>query len=109
MLVSGLAQVNNIRKQKGFRNGTEFVEGPGSSTSDSISARLSVGERVVDAQTNQALGGISNEELADRASGPQTIIQQTFHMVTANIDELAQLTIDAIQVAKDRNFTPGFA
>lgn len=46
-----------------FRDGTEFVHGPGTGTSDSIMAYLSRGERVVDFQKNQQLGGASNEEL----------------------------------------------
>lgn len=35
--------------------GSDFIRGPGTSTSDSIPARLSVGERVVPAKTNQDL------------------------------------------------------
>lgn len=48
-----------------FREGTPFVDGPGTATSDSIPARLSRGERVVDAATNLELGGrnLTNEEL----------------------------------------------
>lgn len=46
-----------------YAKGTEYVNGPGTSTSDSIYARLSKGERVVDAATNAQLGGIPNAML----------------------------------------------
>lgn len=46
-----------------FWQGTEHVEGPGTSTSDSILARLSVGERVVPEAINRQLAGIPNMEL----------------------------------------------
>lgn len=48
-----------------FRHGTDYVEGPGTGTSDSIPAYLSKGERVVTYEGNQALGGksVSEQEL----------------------------------------------
>ena len=48
-----------------FRHGTEFVDGPGTGTSDSVPSLLSRGERVVKFEDNQALGGraTTNEEL----------------------------------------------
>ncbi len=46
-----------------FARGTEFVNGEGTSTSDSILARLSVGERVVPAGINRQLAGIPNADL----------------------------------------------
>lgn len=50
---------------QGFREGTEFVEGPGTSKSDSINARLSRGERVIPADINEKMGGrrLTNKEL----------------------------------------------
>ncbi|MES2731712.1 MAG: tape measure protein [Bacteroidota bacterium] len=56
----GLVAAKPIPK---FFKGTEFVEGPGTSTSDSIMARLSVGERVVPAGINRQLAGIPNADL----------------------------------------------
>lgn len=43
--------------------GTTFLRGPGTTTSDSIPAQLSVGERVVPAHINKKLQGIPNEAL----------------------------------------------
>lgn len=52
-------------RPQAFRDGTEYVNGPGTRRSDSIPARLSVGERVLPADLNEAIGGraVSNEEL----------------------------------------------
>ena len=47
----------------GFKDGTPYVMGPGDGRSDSIPAYLSRGERVVDFQTNQRIGSVSNTEL----------------------------------------------
>lgn len=49
-------EVSNIQKEEPpkFKDGVEFVQGKGTKYSDSIYARLSVGERVVDADTNLA-------------------------------------------------------
>ena len=51
---------------QGFKDGTDYVNGPGTSRSDSIFARLSKGEGVVDAQTNnlRLRAGLNNENLA---------------------------------------------
>lgn len=46
-----------------FADGTEFVNGPGTETSDSIPARLSKGERIVPAAINKQLMGIPNQKL----------------------------------------------
>jgi hypothetical protein len=46
-----------------FATGTEYVQGQGTETSDSIPARLSKGERVVPAAINKQLMGISNKDL----------------------------------------------
>jgi len=50
-----------------FKDGTEFVEGPGDGRSDSITAKLSRGERVLPAALNRDIGGraLSNDELVD--------------------------------------------
>jgi chromosome segregation ATPase len=46
-----------------FAQGTEYVQGAGTTKSDSIHAMLSKGERVVPAEINQMLNGIPNAEL----------------------------------------------
>lgn len=50
-----------------FRTGTEFVDGPGTGTSDSVPAFLSRGERVIPADMNEDLGGrkMTNHELME--------------------------------------------
>ncbi len=52
----------NINKQE-FAEGTEYVNGAGTATSDSINAMLSKGERVVPTRINNALSGIPNNAL----------------------------------------------
>lgn len=56
-----------------FREGTEFVEGPGDGRSDSITARISRGERILPADMNRQIGGreLSNDELVDIVRGAQ--------------------------------------
>lgn len=76
------AQVAVIASQKipKFAKGTEYVNGGGTETSDSIPAMLSKGERVVDAKTNKMLKGIPNSMLPllvpDLMIPKQTIISQ---------------------------------
>jgi len=66
-----IAQIGFIAAQEmpAFAKGTEFVEGPGTGTSDSVVARLSRGERVVPAKQNEVLTrlNISNEDLPKMA------------------------------------------
>lgn len=58
---------NSFGNIQAFREGEPFVTGPGSSRSDSVPSWLSRGERVVDARSNQKIGGaaLSNEKLVD--------------------------------------------
>ena len=56
-------QVAAINATPAYKDGTEYVQGKGTETSDSINARLSKGERVVKASTNKQLNGISNDDL----------------------------------------------
>jgi tape measure domain-containing protein len=58
------AKIKSI-KEPGYAEGTEYVEGPGTGTSDSIKARLSKGERVVPERINRKLDGIDNERLPE--------------------------------------------
>lgn len=51
-----------------FKEGTEFLHGPGDGRSDSIMIRASRGERIVDARSNLEImraGGIKNMEIPD--------------------------------------------
>jgi len=59
------AQAAEFQELPRFREGTPYLDGPGTGKSDSITARLSKGERVVPAEYNAMLGGraVSNEEL----------------------------------------------
>jgi len=53
-----------------FKEGTDYVQGPGTETSDSITARLSKGERVVNAYQNKdlrSMGIITNKDLVEYA------------------------------------------
>jgi hypothetical protein len=63
--VTTAAQVAIIAAQKipKFAKGTEYVQGGGTETSDSVPAMLSRGERVIDAKTNKLLKGIPNKML----------------------------------------------
>ena len=66
-LVSGVAvgELATIEAQQppSYATGTEYINGPGTGTSDSIWARVSKGERIVPAAINAELGGISNVDL----------------------------------------------
>jgi hypothetical protein len=66
-----LAQIALVATQKypAYAKGTEYVEGPGTGTSDSITAKLSKGERVVPAHINEQLIGIRNEDLPELLKG----------------------------------------
>lgn len=73
---STAAQVAIIAAQKipKFAKGTEFVNGAGTATSDSIPAMLSKGERVVPAHINKLLNGIPNELLPEMLMPSKTFI-----------------------------------
>lgn len=65
IIAQAKAQAAKFAQPQGLKDGTPFVTGPGNSRSDSIPANLSVGERVMDAASNAAVGGVavSNPEL----------------------------------------------
>lgn len=64
-IFSTIARANALAQQfsaaPGFYEGTEFVEGPGGV--DNVPTWLTRGERVVDADSNRQLEGMSNEDL----------------------------------------------
>ena len=74
---------------QGFKDGTSFVTGPGTSRSDSIPARLSVGERVVDAKTNKQIGGrsLDNADLARYVKIGKAVESGSLHTVAASLAE----------------------
>jgi len=70
-IASSLATVaNSFGALPAFKEGTDYVQGPGTETSDSITARLSKGERVVNAYQNKdlrSMGIITNKDLVEYA------------------------------------------
>jgi myosin heavy subunit len=71
-LVKGLFSVVKSQVQN-FAEGTEYVSGPGTETSDSIPAMLSKGERVIPANINKQLHGINNDELPSLIGGSNEV------------------------------------
>lgn len=65
MAASRAQAASEAGKTAAYATGTEYVEGAGTETSDSINARLSKGERVMTAKDNRKLGGrkLKNEDL----------------------------------------------
>ena len=47
----------------GYKTGTEYIQGPGTETSDSVLVRTSKGERIVDAPNNRKIGETKNKDL----------------------------------------------
>lgn len=65
-LTSAISSVGGLLSNiPAFATGTEYLDGPGSGTSDSILIRASRGERITDAATNSQLGGIPNARLPE--------------------------------------------
>ena len=89
-----------------YAKGTDYVEGKGTGTSDSVVARLSKGERVVPAAINAKLAGIRNEDLPRLLSNNDNGIVASLltennkingKMLTAIINSgVAQFTINGI-------------
>ena len=69
MAASRAQAASEAGKTAAYATGTEYVEGAGTETSDSINARLSRGERVMTAKDNRKLGGrkLKNEDLVKYA------------------------------------------
>ena len=96
------AKINGLN----FANGTEFVGGSGTPTSDSVQANLSVTERVVPGVENVRLNGIRNDELADAVNsndglGMLGIVGSIFTQ-----EEIAQRLVDLGAFADSRGLTP---
>ena len=97
---ANVAQINGV----GFADGTEFVTGGGGPRTDSVDARLSVGERVVDANTNARLNGVSNEDLVNNNKD----IFSTLGLVNSlfSQEEIAQRLTDYMGLSELRGFQP---
>ena len=69
MAASRAQAASEAGKTAAYATGTEYVEGAGTETSDSINAMLSRGERVMTAKDNRKLGGrkLKNEDLVKYA------------------------------------------
>ena len=84
-----------------FQDGTDFVRGAGSSISDSILARLSVGEGVVNANANRANPGIvAAMNRGERISGGDTEVNlsvQVINQTSAQID-VQQLSENVVRI-----------
>ena len=81
LVIAGVTTATNIaliasQKIPKFAKGTEYVNGAGTGTSDSIPAMLSKGERVVDAKTNKLLKGIPNSMLPELLVPSKTVISK---------------------------------
>jgi len=103
---SGVAQLAKVNGAK-FADGTEYVQGAGTNRSDSVPAMLSRGERVVDAQTNAQLGGVSNSDLLSAVNGNGG---HTYITINAGIgsdpNKIAQAIENYRGISKDRNQRP---
>ena len=81
LVIAGVTTATNIaliasQKIPKFAKGTEYVQGAGTETSDSIPAMLSKGERVIDAKTNKMLKGIPNSMLPELLVPSKTVISK---------------------------------
>ena len=81
LAIAGVTTATNIaliasQKIPKFAKGTEYVNGAGTGTSDSIPAMLSKGERVIDAKTNKMLKGIPNSMLPELLVPSKTVISK---------------------------------
>ena len=107
LIASIMAKARAIAQQQreavqGFATGTEYVQGAGTTTSDSIPARLSVGERVVPADLNAKLGGkaLPNSRLIELVElGRQ--MQRLPIVDTNNIAGVVQALTSAMQQANE--------
>lgn len=84
IVTNTLAQIAIIESQS-FAKGTEFVHGSGTETSDSIPANLSFGERIINAEDNKYMKGLSNKDLKQAA----TMYKSTAHFIPHVIDSSA--------------------
>lgn len=78
--------------EPGFRDGTPYVDGPGTGRSDSITARLSKGERIITARGNAELGGraMSEREVIDFFKLGRVVAQQGFPITAPDAGRAAR-------------------
>jgi len=89
-----------------YAEGTDYVNGPGTETSDSIPAKLSKGERIVPANINKQLAGISNKDLPKIInSGMNTFrMEALLNEVNSNTMESAKYLSAGMNFWQDRDF-----
>lgn len=102
-LASTASQVSGIFSNlPKFRTGSEFIEGAGTGTSDSILARVSRGERIVPARENMEiarLGGIPNKRLPEAVAMWQSapaIVDAIWSGNAMLLDEMRQVKTELI-------------
>jgi hypothetical protein len=92
-LITAFATISGLFRQNSFSEGTEYVKGRGTETSDSIPAMLSKGERVVPASQNRKYwdvlemvraGDLAPEEMLSRLRGD--VIAPSSSTVVVNSD-----------------------
>jgi hypothetical protein len=99
---SGVAQVAKVNGAK-FADGTEFVSGSGGSRDDKVPSLLSSGERVINANDNARLNGISNDELVNGVGGNGSIgavIGLLANMFTE--EEVSKRLSDVLEFGRER-------
>ena len=98
---SGAVQLSKV---KGLADGSEFITGNGGSRDDKVNTPLSRGERVVDANNNARLNGVSNSELSsgggENALGLLGIISDLFTR-----EEIAQRIMNLTAFGNERGLT----
>jgi hypothetical protein len=104
----GAVQVATIAAQKPpqfYATGTEFVQGPGTATSDSVPAMLSRGERVVPADINEKLKGIPNEMLPQLAVMP-SVSEGMIRQLIPNNQPVIDYKLMAKEIGKEISSKP---
>jgi hypothetical protein len=75
----------------GFKTGTEYINGPGTETSDSVLVRTSKGERIVDASSNKKIGETKNKDLprlVEKGKEVERLVKNSDYREIIKIDSL---------------------
>lgn len=98
-ILAGITSAVSTVKSAKFARGTSFVEGPGTSTSDSIPAMLSLGEGVVNARGNALFPGLV-QAINDIGNGIAVPVQnQTSYTYNTVANAAGGITPDQIAEA----------
>jgi len=100
-------QIDGIRSQSPpkFKDGTEYVKGPGTSRSDSVHAMLSVGERVFSAETSAKYAPALNKIQRGQISPEAANSLLNAPMMEGNSFRMKPVTQDMVQ--QSIQFTTG--